>query len=54
MSVVWNCCGNFHQALRCISQCKQLYEKYFGERHPGYLASLKRLGFALLLIKDHS
>lgn len=46
--------GKYLSALNSISQCKQLYEKYFGERHPDYLASLNRFGIALLKVGNFS
>ena len=54
MSVIWNEFCNFSQALRCISECKQFYEKYFGERHPDYVMSLEILSLSLLKVGRYS
>ena len=54
MSFVWNYSGNCSQALRCVSQCKQLYEKYFDKRHLDYLISLRILSISLLNVGNYS
>lgn len=46
--------GKFNQAFRYLSQCKQIYEKYFNKRHPDYLTLLNRLSSALLKVGSFS
>lgn len=54
MGSVYIECGKYNQAKDHLLKCKQIYEKYFGKKNPGYLTCLNDLILVLLKLGSYS